>query len=364
MSAVVTAKTPMDLKEVQDLIHRKDGIPYKDVEAILSNLYQQNQKMDSMKKEMAEFRAVVMKQRETMKKTDKVVAKLESRINEQETEIMKLRTEVDEKGTTLKQVSQENKKCVTELQSTKQSIEHIERVVNVRMENAPRKAIIQNSKKVNFSQNKKIESSSGETYQVLDKISSMRTGNHVSKSELQGDDNVTSLRKDINKVSMSGPYEGGIHIKKQLRNGKGLQAKRDIVAEGVAFSAYLDHNIQHMGTGHTIKCNKVLLNDGNHYNAFTGTFTVPQTGVYLLTFNFDIWTSYGSTRVRLVVNNREIVDATGTVKASSKDLMSGNTAIIKLNQGESVWLENELNNGEVVSGSHYRWTTFSGVLLY
>ena len=69
MSAVATAKTPMDLKEVQDLIHRKDGITYDDVEAIFSNLYKQNQKMDSMEKEMAEFRAVVMKQRETMKKT-------------------------------------------------------------------------------------------------------------------------------------------------------------------------------------------------------------------------------------------------------------------------------------------------------
>ena len=364
VSAVATAKTPLDLKEVQDLIHRKDGITYEDVEAILSNLYQQNQKMDSMEKEMAEFRAVAMKQRETMKKTDKVVAKLESRINEQITEIMKLRTEVDEKGTTLKQVSQENKKCVTELQSTKQSIEHIGRGVNVRMENTPRKATIQNSKKVNFSQNKKIESSSGETYQVLDKISSMRTGNHVSKSEMQGDDNVTSLRKDINNVSMSGPYEGGKHIKKQLRNGKGLLAKRDIVAEGVAFSAYLDHHIQHMGAGHTIKCNQVLLNDGNYYNSFTGTFTVPQTGVYLLTFSFGIQYTNHWTEVRLVVNNREIVDAVGTVLGTFQRSSSANTAIIRLNQGESVWLENIANDSEVISEQGYRWTTFSGVLLY
>ena len=257
MSAVVTAKTPLDLKEVQDLIHGIDGITYEDVEAILSNLYQQNQKMDSMEKEMAEFRAVFMKQRETMKKTDKVVAKLESRNNKQDSEmvvmkqeIRKLRSEVDEKETMLKLVLQENKKCVAELRTAKQSMEYIERLVNVRMENAPRKAIIQNSKKVNFSQNKKIESSSGETNQVLDKISPMRTGINVSKSEMQGEYNVTSLRKGINRVPISGLYEGGKHIKKQLRNGKGLQAKRDTVAEGVAFSAYLDHTIQHMGTGH------------------------------------------------------------------------------------------------------------------
>ena len=54
---------------------------------------------------MAEFRAVVMKQRESMKKTDIVVAKLESRINKQDSEVIfmkqqirKLRTEVNKKG--------------------------------------------------------------------------------------------------------------------------------------------------------------------------------------------------------------------------------------------------------------------------
>ena len=51
---------------------------------------------------------------------------------------------------------QENKKCVAELESAKKSIEHFKRVVNVSVENAPRKAIIQNRKKMNFSHNKKI----------------------------------------------------------------------------------------------------------------------------------------------------------------------------------------------------------------
>ena len=40
-----------------------------------------------MEKELAEFRAVAMEQRETMEKTEKVVTKLESRINEQESKM-------------------------------------------------------------------------------------------------------------------------------------------------------------------------------------------------------------------------------------------------------------------------------------
>ena len=371
MSAVATTKTPMDLKEVPDMIHRKDGITYKDVEAILSNLYQQNQKMDSMEKEMAEFRAVVMKQRETMKKTGKVVAKLESRITEQDTEvkmmkqeIRKLRTEVNEKGTMLKQVLQENKKCAAELQSAKQRIEHIERVVIIersyeKIENASRKAINQNSKRVKFLQNKKIESSSRERTKDLDNTS-MITGMNVSMGEIQGDDNITTLRTEIYTHS-----EGGKGISKQFNDRKGVLPKRGIIAaEGVAFSAYLDHVIYHMGSGHTIKCNQVLLNDGNHYNTFTGIFTVPWTGVYLLTFNFGVEHINDWTEVRLLVNNRNVVHSGVQVLGSVQRLTSGNTAIIRLNQGESVWLESVKNDSEVISGPTWRWTTFSGALLY
>ena len=70
------------------------------------------------------------------------------------------------------------------------------------------------------------------------------------------------------------------------------------------------------------------------------------------------------TEVRLVVNNREIVDAVGQVLGNLQRSSSANTAIIRLNQGESVWLENIANDSEVVSEQGYRWTTFSGVLLY
>ena len=121
-----------------------------------------------------------------------------------------------------------------------------------------------------------------------------------------------------------------------------------------------------MGQGHHIICNQVLLNDGNHYNYLTGIFTVPQTGVYLLTFSFGVRTTNDDwTEVRLVVNNREIVDAAVQMTGSvSHREASGNTAIIQLTQGESVWLENMQPDSEISSGAAWRFTTFSGVLLY
>ena len=362
------------MDEGQDLILRKDGISYEDVETILSKLYQQNQKME---KEMIEFRLVAMKQREVSAKTDEHVARLESIINKQdrEMEIMKqeireLKTNVKGKRTILKHVLRESRKCSTELESAKQSIEHIEKVVNIELahvyfENDQSKAINQDSKKMQFSQiKKKNESSSRKINQVLDKITSMRTGINVSTGELHGDDNLTILRKGIKTVSMSGLHEGFKHTRKQFRSGNGILFKRDTAVEGIAFSAYLDHNIQHMGRGHHIICNQVLLNDGNHYNIFTGIFTVPQTGVYLLTYNIGAEHNNHWTQVRLMVNNRPIADAIVQVTGTQQKVSAGSTALIKLNQGESVWLENSQRDSEVMSGSYYRWTTFSGLLLY
>ena len=234
------------MDEGQDPILRKDGKSYKDIEAILSNFYQENQKMV---KEMAELRAVAMKQRETMEQTDKVVPKLECRINEQDREmkamkqeIRNLRTNVDDKETIMKQVVCENRKCVAELQSAKKIIKHIEKVVNElsheKIESDPRKAIIKNSKKVDFSQNRKIKNSFREITTDLVKNNSMRTDMNFSINEIQGRNNIRALRTDINRHS-----EGGNGINQQFKNRKGVLPKRDIIniaAEGVAFSAYLD----------------------------------------------------------------------------------------------------------------------------
>ena len=145
----------------------------------------------------------------------------------------------------------------------------------------------------------------------------------------------------------------------------GLKILRQTSSEGgIAFSAYLGHQIDHLAPGHTVKCDQVILNDGGAYNSFTGVFTVPQTGVYLLTFNINVYHDGRYEGVHLIVNNRKIVDAVAEGN-DNKDAMSGNTALIRLTQGESVWLETFFSaDGELVSKSDLRLTTFSGILLY
>ena len=80
--------------------------------------------------------------------------------------------------------------------------------------------------------------------------------------------------------------------------------------------------------------------------------TVPSTGIWLLTYTIASYQHGYHIKVRLVVDNRHIVDAVA-------DDMAGNTAIIRLNAGESVWLEVFGNtNGELSKDSTSRLVTF------
>ena len=144
---------------------------------------------------------------------------------------------------------------------------------------------------------------------------------------------------------------------------KSRMTKRQVVG-GIAFSAYLSHNIPHLAVGHTIKCDQIIINDGNAYSKFTGAFTVPETGVYLITFTFDVYDHARYEGIQLVVNNRNIVDAIAEGN-NDKHAMGGNTVILQLTQGEKVWLESYYSSdGEIVSSTTSKLTTFSGVLLY
>ena len=140
--------------------------------------------------------------------------------------------------------------------------------------------------------------------------------------------------------------------------------KRAAVAGGIAFSAYLGRIIYHVMTGNIVKCDQILLNDGNAYNGHTGIFTVPETGVYLLTFTIatsalDHWIV-----VAMKVDGRVIVEAGLDTKYTGHIGMGSNIAIVKLNYGESVWLEvTDCNDGNLF-GDPRRESTFSGVFLY
>ncbi|WAQ99192.1 hypothetical protein MAR_023565, partial [Mya arenaria] len=121
-----------------------------------------------------------------------------------------------------------------------------------------------------------------------------------------------------------------------------LLSRQRLAVGNAAISVYLSQSKQHM-TNEAIKFDRILLNDGNVYNTFTGAFTAPLSGIYLFTYHFDSTTSTFVRLVRLVVNGVNEVDAVANPHVVSgprqAQSMGGNTCIIHVSHGQAVQIQ-------------------------
>jgi len=122
-----------------------------------------------------------------------------------------------------------------------------------------------------------------------------------------------------------------------------------------------------MSPGYTVKFNRVHLNDGNGYNTHTGAFTAPMSGVYLFTYHWN--SHYSSTYLELIVDDLQQAAAFSHPYPNHVETMVGQTVIIRVNAGQSVWVEEKQGpDGDIyvkpagTPASEY--ATFAGVLLY
>ena len=168
---------------------------------------------------------------------------------------------------------------------------------------------------------------------------------------------LTDMEKDVsdNKNMKILPNKDGQRLG-ILRNGLKRVQKRTVTQ--VAFSTYLSHHMYHLTVGHVIKPDQIFINDGNGYNKNTGIFTVPTSGVYLLTCTIDNYSS-NPLEVKIVVDSTNM----GYLKAFNQ--IASKTIITRLTAGQTVWLEtSNFADAGVYSTTFNKFTTFSGVLLY
>ncbi|XP_045157047.2 caprin-2-like isoform X2 [Mercenaria mercenaria] len=146
-----------------------------------------------------------------------------------------------------------------------------------------------------------------------------------------------------------------VNIRKSLRS---------FVGGGVAFTAYMDHDGD-FGADQTIIFNRVITNEGSGYNKYTGVFTCPQDGMYL--FSFFIWERSDTDTIKqvrgdLTVNGRNIVGSVSETWHHTEDAQGGNSAVIRLNQGDAVWIK--VHYGGHIAGNTLHFNTFTGLYLY
>ncbi|XP_060788944.1 EMILIN-2 isoform X2 [Neoarius graeffei] len=117
-----------------------------------------------------------------------------------------------------------------------------------------------------------------------------------------------------------------------------------------------------------IRFNRVLLNDGGHYDPHTGVFTVPTDGRYLLSV---VIMALKGERVEAVLSvaNRSIqkLDTAGAEGVASTECLCGGSAsanlVLDLGQGQKVGVV-KTSGTLAISASTEVLSTFSGVLLY
>ncbi|XP_045157121.2 heavy metal-binding protein HIP-like [Mercenaria mercenaria] len=143
----------------------------------------------------------------------------------------------------------------------------------------------------------------------------------------------------------------------------GGRIKRAIIQHPVAFTAVLDHNINHALIDQTVIFNKLLLNDGNGYSTHTGVFTAPREGMYMFYFVFASGYDPQYVWMQIVVDGSSKAAGVADTLQRAHDAQGSNLVILHLHPGDSVWVETIKYSDVTIYGSR-GFTTFSGVLLY
>ena len=98
----------------------------------------------------------------------------------------------------------------------------------------------------------------------------------------------------------------------------------------MAFTAYIDADVAHVGINQAVPYNKVASNIGGGFNVHTHVFTAPVSGIYQFTF---VISEISQTEMvaKLVVDGQNVVDAITNPVTPGHDQQGVNAAAIQVN---------------------------------
>lgn len=128
-----------------------------------------------------------------------------------------------------------------------------------------------------------------------------------------------------------------------------------------AFYAYLSKQESTPGTHHTLIFDTVITNENNGYHPFTGTFIVPEIGIYVFTFSIRLaCQSFGPYEI---VKNTEVVGVvySDISRVCIADHIAG-TIVIHANHGDEIYVRTHASgqHGGVIFSDQSGRSSFAG----
>nr|KAI8762829.1 type 2 C1q domain-containing protein [Biomphalaria glabrata] len=163
---------------------------------------------------------------------------------------------------------------------------------------------------------------------------------------------LSELQDDSNRLSAK--VWDTVDVVQSLVKGNSKIGKQKHI---ISFAAQAASNIPYLKDTEVIVFDDVLVNNGAAYDARSGIFTVPVSGVYI--FTATIVSGFNSTiETMLTMNGQEVARI---YSGAYKNRGSGSNAVLlNLKEGDEIWVALFYGNGNYVHG---KWSSFSGALI-
>ena len=259
-----------------------------DVSALTEIIQQQRTYMEDMDRKVNILSETVNRQGRQIRIMEKQIAETEASVKDQNHYSRIL----EEKGKRIKKAINSQERKIENMSKViaKQHkyIEQLECGHHKNKVNLIRKTL--NKRNVKAIESRDASEKSSENYSsALSDASNSNLTTILTNQEKSAHQNLPAKPKDENKLLNTNPnLDNPDESVSTPQDCLGVQ-RRAASNAGIAFTAIAVHDIKHLSTGQTIKMDTVLLNDGSGYNRHTGVFTVPEAGVYFLTFTIDVY---------------------------------------------------------------------------
>ncbi|XP_065921924.1 C1q-related factor-like [Magallana gigas] len=247
-----------------------------------------------------------------------------------------------------------------EMKSMKDEIAVIRNLLREQNERLTRLEMENNALKITVS---KLEN---DNLLMKDRLEDISDENKALKLEVSDRRQVTTVLEDSNHANMdkqeepSGAFgENAVH-RRLLLPDAGSPSTTPLPVEPVAFYAYMSKSEPTPSNHHSLIFDMLKTNLGNGYNKFSGTFVAPSAGAYVFTWTINT-NPHGAHWINLMVNN-VIVGGTVSDTQDTADFDSdSNTAVVVLDQGDSVNLRTTLpSDRAVLVADVHAFTSFAG----